>query len=488
MGKKKSINYLVIGVLVLFILTAAAYFGGFKFAAVGEECQDVFCNDYEFVCCGEEAIDPATIELGDTTYFECQSNRCVVLSASAPSGYTYMGFKIGSQNCGVRNLLGLVDYIACDDDASYQSTPVTFYKGQVLHSYDQRQVITQVQTYEERLVWCGDAACDAGQTGIPVQGADGCTFVTEERVYNEDGTLNQDPEGSQISKTVPTGTCYLAVKGRHVCGNSCEDCDTNADCAEGHTLVVDGQGAECLTGQLQIYGCRDYGNAPSHSIIDIFPWESSPIIEYGKRCEIISSRSVQCCPYTDSCGQGTCDPSTFTCEGGGEVECTADWQCGQAEYCDRDTLELVRPECNLVGKCVNNKVSDVDCCYDYDCPEGWYCDEGYECKESINPKVNCPPTFDCCVNEDDYYDKPCPPEQECSDHNCIEPSTPDECMAECNSMSDWNPMKQLCGLKCSLLDMMAKISPVFMWGLVGIFAATTIAIIYPAINKKRKRR
>jgi len=448
-------------------------------------CHDVFCNDYEFICCGEQQHNPVWMDLGGTESYTCPGTKCVVLSV----GYSdsFAGYKIGSRNCDVHSFLG-VRYIACDDDTTYTSTPVTFYPGQVLHSYDQRLVKLQVQAYTERLAWCGDAACDAGKTGISVSGADGCSFVTDSRVYDETGRLINDPKGSQLMKTVPLGECYLSVKSRHVCGNTCESCKTNSDCVSGHTLIHDGLGAECVSGQLQIYGCRDYGNVPSDDLVDVLPWESSPDLSYGSRCEIISSRPVQCCPYTDSCGQGTCDPDTFTCKDPPDVECTADWQCGQAEYCNREELQLERPICNILGRCENQKIKDVECCYDNDCPKNWYCDNNYKCKESTVPKVDCPQSYECCINEASYYDKPCPLGKQCIDNECISPISPTECMAKCNKMSAWNPMKQLCELKCSILEILSGLGQVIMWGIIMLFAVVSLAIVAQAIKSRKRRR
>lgn len=474
--EKKHQKIALWSLLILVLGVLGYFFFGDDLLAVGD-CQDVYCNDYEFICCGIEE-NTINYELKNLVTFTCGGSNfeCTVVSSNGV-------FAIGSENCHETGFLGL-KWITCSDDVKYGQVdlPVTFYPGDVLHTIDNNQFEVQLVLKDEVLRWTGSSADYL--SGRPVQGADACTFVINKRVYDTYGSLIEDPESNDVSKTVRRTDCLLASTGRHVCGNTCETCNSDADCISGHPLVVDGVGAECQTGQLQFYGCRNYGSTPSPDLLDILPWEQVDQIDVGSRCEVVRSQEVQCCPNTDSCGEGFCDPETFTCQP--TRECTEDWECGQAQYCDRDEMKLKEPNCNLLGKCENSNVQDVECCYDQDCAGDWYCDDNYECKESTTPKTDCP--YDCCVDEQGFYDKPCVEIARCENNQCIGDSTPTECLSGCAAMSDWNPMKQLCNFRCELEEQTKELLGNLLWVVVGGTALGVGALAYPKLKKKGGRK
>jgi len=354
-------------------------------------CQNVYCTDYEFICCGLKNVGHSSFTSDCTlwnceNYYTCTAQKCVITQINPNSG---------------------LKITRSDGETYYSSlqTPYTILKGEKIRSVS-TQIKFEIDLYEQNLAWCGDAACDAGVTGITVWGADGCTYVTDKNLYSSSGILLKSPSSGQISYTVPLGECYLSSKGRTVCGDTCESCKANSDCIAGHQLQYNGYGAECNTGLLEWYGCRNYGEKPSD--FDLLPGESAGY-NYGSRCEVIGSKRVQCCPSTSSCGSNAvCDPETFTCKQSQEVGCTADWQCGTAEFYDQPSKQIRKPACTL-GQCSYAVIQNVECYYNTECPSGWYCDTDFKCKQSSSPKTSCPNV--CCVGDSRYFDRPCPPDK-----------------------------------------------------------------------------
>lgn len=415
--------YLVlIGLGILSLLVVSAFLISRTLFQIGGECRPIYCADYEFICCGEKLSSRGTTTVytnpNKVQYWQCPltGTKCELI--------VYGGnWCVGKQNCEqLLNIFGQPYAWKCQDQVCYSGQrSITLDPQQRVYP----QVLTQTtevtldyKVYEERLAWCGSAACDPGVTGIPVQGASGCNFVTNWDVYNENGGLIRDvEEGKDFQITVPIGNCYLSQRTRHICGDTCEKCDTDADCRIGHTLVYNGKGAECSTGQLQVYGCKRYGDKPIDEERQVMPWERESIWNFGSRCDVIQTIPVQCCPGTESCGPNAfCDPETFTCKS--TAECTEDWECGVATTC---TYENNKPaikgkKCQL-GKCVSFVKEYVSCCYDTDCASGWFCGSDYKCYEEVDGKDTCP--FECCIDDPNYRDRPCPPGEECIDHKCV---------------------------------------------------------------------
>lgn len=419
----------------------------YKFSVLAAEA--VWCDGFDFRCCGEKAESKSwTAAANAWATCPAAATKCTVTSYTEG---TLSDIRVGTCRT-TTSIIGLP--IAECSGTSLGSTPVDVQAGQAIFFF-QTQFSSPTGTgslnykiYSERLADCGDAACDAGVTGIAVQGASGCQFVTDSRVYDSSGRLLVEPVvGQSKAVTVPVGSCYLVLDSseRHICGSIAERCTTDNDCIAGHTLTYQGYGAECGTGQISMYGCKVYGE--QCDAYDELPDGTKKCVGEKvslSRCGVIKTQQVQCCPYTDACGSGSCDPTSYTCKQPAEVKCSSDWQCGQQKYCDRTKMELQQPKCMNAGLptsyCTKQAVQKVGCCYDQDCAQGWYCDTNYKCLQAAVPIPECP--YECCVNEPSpsgvpYRDKPCAMNQTCKDHVCNGQGTECKTDADCDDDNPW---------------------------------------------------
>jgi hypothetical protein len=307
--------------------------------------------------------------------------------------------------------------------------PLTLNLNDVLRSEGGKFTVLY-DSYNRRLAWCGSAACDAAVTGITVQGADRCTYVTDKTIYDKSGRVTSQPvEGGQ-SYTVPIGESLLIANGqRFICGTKFNECSVDQDCAAGHTFTYNGLGAEASAGQLQIYGCVSTGSAPTAADTDFLKGiESEPAntqFNYGNRCQVIRTQGVQCIPGSTSCGSNAvCDVSTFTCRQTSQVQCTQDRDCGAGEVYDQETKSYYKFAC-VVGACQRQVTRSVECRYNSECPINWFCDADGTCKESTQPKQACPST--CCDGDPRYFDKPAPPGNVCCPGGQSYAPTLDQC-------------------------------------------------------------
>jgi hypothetical protein len=238
---------------------------------------------------------------------------------------------------------------------------------------------------------------------------------------------------------------------RHIAGDTCEYCKSDEDCIEGrqYKYYYNGKwyGADATTStKLNLYGCKKYENKCVNK--DVLPGIGEKCLAYAvdSRCELIKTIDVQCVPGSSVCGSdGFCDPETFTCKQ--TSSCRYDWECGVQEICDYTTKKIKIPKCEL-GKCVF-KEKPVECCYDVNCPSGYMCDADKKCKQITHPKTACP--YECCVNDPDYFDKPCKDNVPCIEHTCTYyekcnkngicdkdlGETPKNCPSDCREVN-WN--------------------------------------------------
>ena len=421
---------------IIFVILASGYnlegIANLVASLTGEvtgNCKSFYCSDYEFICCGERKSESGTWNLNDVTkYWQCplSTTRCAI-TKSVQTGIGENCY-VGKNNCKS----GVLGIFSCSDGVSINSlTDTNLQAGQYIYGLC-RQIT--YNDYRLNLAWCGTGACDAGTTGRSVLGASGCSFVTNNDIYGPSGNLVKPAvEGQDFQITVPQGQCYLSQSGRHACGDTCESCSSDSDCLTGHTLNYGGKGAECATGQLQVYGCKKYGTQPNDNDLTVLPWESKTVTyNFGSRCDVIQTMPIQCCPSSDSCGlNAVCDKATFTCKSSGTVGCTADWQCGTAQGCTYEgSNKVIKGKACQSGKCVDTTLKTVNCCYDTDCPSGWHCDSTYTCKQSVIESLPCP--WDCCIALAGFKDKPCALGLLCcGDHTC---------KADCKSL----PSQQIC--------------------------------------------
>ena len=408
--------FLIVLTLVIFAISPGLL------ATITGDRTPIFCNDYEFTCCGDYIEFTSTLRIEDERPTQCPSwaSYCKVVSCEP----RIEGVKCyrGSTNCRFRsNILGR--WWSCDD---LRQVPAgTSLKANeylwVLHPTTPQldtsgQVVLEV--HRPRLAFCGRAACDAGVTGIPILGADECHFNPElDKIYD----VSTKRASELVSYTVPMKQCTLSFQSgnRHLCGYKEETCTSDADC-DGHTYG----NYECYGRTLQRYGCREFGT-PTDLEIDRLPgepgWgESSSEVLFGKRCEIVEARNVQCCGDYDCGLDYFCDTgNTWTCKQ--EAECRNDYDCGVTIRCDWVDKKLKKPICSA-GKCTFEE-TPVDCCSDRDCTSGYYCTADYKCEKRVIVKKPCP--FECCEREELYFDRACPPNKPfCIDNACYSEDIP----------------------------------------------------------------
>ena len=429
MKSKEIIAIVVLSILLLSGIVFVIYnYGSSLVATVTEYKTPIFCNDYEFTCCGGiKGWSSQPLSIWQNSPKQCPSTaiKCRLESFKIDSTHWYIECQqkvlVGSRNCRVEDPWYSVPYFTCDDERLF-SVGSEFNPGDyiwVKHVWlGECKGIAYVSSWDYKLGFCGrsGAVGEEVSCGVTVPGSDQCTFHPKnDKIYSLTGAL----QTNLISYTVPLGQCVLSFQSgdRHICGYMEEQCSVDTDCG-GHTYG----NQECYARRLQTYGCRDFGKIISEHdrLPDESGWgadASSTIANtFGSRCEVIKTESVQCCGDAD-CGTNMfCDINTFTCQK--EVQCTKDYDCGVSVVCDYSTLKLKSPKC-IMGTC-GYATESVDCCYDKDCAEGYYCASDYTCDKRITVKKYCP--FQCCVNNELYFDRPCPPEETCSENNeCVKP-------------------------------------------------------------------
>lgn len=449
MRKKDKTRNIIIGVfLIVGLILILSLTGTLKLPfAVGTTFTPIYCNDYSFTCCNEQLDYNQRFTVDRDDVFICPetATKCIINSG----GY----YRIGSHNCRygyfpLKWIFG--NSWDCDDDITVSGTqtvyPGEYVLGSILNSdipgiYGSATL--NIDVYDEELIFCGRAGCTIG---VPVSGADDCTF-NPSATY-KDGKL-VDYEVSATSYTVNRNDCLLTfVPGdRHICGNVEESCATDADC-RGHTYG----NFECIGRTLQEYGCRtfskpwyleEYSNGYAYKP---FQGDNDGIEPDLSRCEIVNTRTVQCCGDTDCGSNAFCDVgNTWTCKE--TAECTQDYDCGVSIQCDINLKQLKKPICSI-GRCTYDIVQEVDCCSDSDCAIGYFCSNEYTCLESVPHKTTCP--FECCENEQKYFDRPCPEDKPyCIDNICkskLEPKIPcEDCDAFAKSkLLGWISPSLLC--------------------------------------------
>jgi hypothetical protein len=422
--KTKNLGKLI---LILFLLGLFVYFGseGFKFEFYGNvTCKPIYVQDYHFICCvKDQNPSPISSEVYATTWVGTKLYapiKCPTEAVECKFNGVYNAI-VYSECHTYQNIFGGTEWSCSGQIQSGNS--LTFQPSQWIwddSSLYQHQIQLTINVYNKKLVDCGTAGCTQGVT---VPGSTGCTFQTNWRVYDAKGNLvsSQNPQ-STLSYTVPYGECYYYTTDslRHIAGDTCEYCKSDDDCVAGHTYkyYYNGRwyGAEATTAtMLSLYGCKNYGQRCVNK--DSLPQVGDKCFAYAteSRCEAIYTISVQCVPGSSICGENAfCDPQTFTCKPKGEVGCKYDWECGTQTICDYTTKTLKTPKCQN-GKCTFVE-QPVECCYDVNCPSGYMCDADHKCKQITHPKTTCP--YECCVNDVDYFDKPCANNVPCVDHKC----------------------------------------------------------------------
>jgi hypothetical protein len=395
--------------------------------------QPIFCNDFEYVGCAEDTLQPITtynIRYGGTDdgifYCTTDSTRCVIDGISSSSPYSPAKVKVYGGDCW-KNWL---NYWECSNWIKDCTGSCEVQAGQRVIP-DSLSVSYTARKYRYRLFWCGKSSCAAQMAGTPVAGASGCSFVPStigvgERVYDDNGNL-LDPDYKGLY-TVPPGRSYqyTSYSLRRVCGNTGETCESNSDCADMYPYKInyggDWYGVTFSAGQMLFYGCKKTEQVCMDKDIG---QNIDECLQYNQKsyCDTVIFSGVECIPDSDTCGpSAVCKqtgPTSFECVPYDQKECDYNWQCGQAISCDWSTIPntLKQPVCQG-GRCATLD-TPVECCYDTNCPSNYYCDSDHTCKERVVPKAPCP--YTCCVDEADYIDKPCPSSGDtfcCPDNTC----------------------------------------------------------------------
>jgi len=423
-GIVKGLIWLVAAMAIVFI--AGKYLVPGLIASIeGERCQNIYAYTPYWRCCVEKLdYSNSYYEIGHLKYLECppDATKCEVSVASKECPFleeckVYIG-----TNCQIKSGFLGVKYITSENprEVTLWSGSLTLQPRECIYqkSNANQKVAFAYKVYKKNLIECGTAGCTQGRT----INTGGCEFYSSEIAWDENGNLVDGQSTVRgILYTVPLGECYtyLTDSGRHVIGDTCEECKSTSDCASRYPLTYTYQGktygAVCSAGHLQLYDCVPKGQKVCVKKVTINGQEKCLEWGYKTKCDVVKTISVQCCPNTDSCGpNAVCDPETFTCKE--TAECTYDWQCGKGVICDYANKVIKEPVCQG-GKCTYRTVQNVECCYDSQCPAGYFCSSEYKCLQKPITKEKCP--WECCVNEKYYFDKPCPSgEVCCADHTC----------------------------------------------------------------------
>ena len=402
-----------------------------------EDCKTNYCNDFNFVCCVEEAIPEVKSSSNDAPCKFLGIGKCMSECTDASN---YASCPTYATRCTVDVDVDI--YSVC----SLQTNRLGCWENQCSGKQVGTRILSpgewavvkgvpstskfSMKIYKQKLVDCGRAGCTQG---LSVLGSVGCTFKTDDSIYDENGRVVKTPTpGQSMEYTVPYGECWLYTTAnlRRECGNTCEQCDTHSDCVAGRTYTYEyeGQtyGAEFQSNQLILYGCRKYDSVCLEK--DVLPDGTENCLggyAIDSRCEIVKYLPAGCMPGSDSCGANAfCDPQTLTCKSSGIVECSSDFECGQSVSCDWTTKTIKGKVCQD-NKCVTVDKQTVECCYDVNCPTGYECTSSNTCVESAPQKTACP--YECCIGDTDWFDKLCIGTDQCLNHVCV---SEDECLPE----------------------------------------------------------
>lgn len=465
------------------------------------ECKTTWCNDFEFICCGNKIQPISAYSLSRGTQYQCpvSSDYCLVQVPYSSIGTPNFYYTVKNEQCWQFLALDGTYRWKCNNELLAGASPNVvkinaggwFYANNLIYNYN----IPLIKIFSPQLMWCKDAPCPDDTTygirGLTVEGADGCGFDPESRVYSDTGSL---VSAGTNEYSITNGECYLSAKSeRQPCGTNCSECNTHADCALGHSLRYQEKGAECSTGLLKIYGCKPQ-SAPSEIdrfFNNIFNTKTIGSLNTFNTCGVIDTKPVSCCPNSDSCGTNRfCDLATFTCKE--TAQCSYDWNCGVVETCDRTTMTLKKPACQS-GQCVSSVVRSVECCLTLDCPTNYFCDADKKCKEKTIGKQECP--FSCCKGESRYYDKNCERgfcvNNQCeqtpnycgngiceknfgeNEFNCPSDCESRSCESKCvlNVLGLVDISDPVCLLNCYIRDLVAWAGKVLAAVLVGVVAA-----------------
>lgn len=407
---------------------------------------NVWCDNFDFYCCQEVNVD-SNPSISSTVFASCpfSSEKCQIVSASANSGYLY----VGSLNCRVVSDFSTlwVSIYKCDDQVTvknYASSVSNVDVSKGFKVWSDRSMSFAFRVVNTRLAYTGSSA-DA-KAGIPVPGSSSCVWD-----QNLGKPSDRNFNSLSVSYTVPPNDCILGKSGtQFLCGNINDECSSDSDCVG---YPINGNQV-CTANTLMTYRCLPKGSLPSGvSVVSTGKYVGQPTIggadstKYsgtGKVCtvDLTLNKPVSCCPGSNVCGSNAfCDSKSFTCKA--STQCTVDSDCTQAPSCDFVNLLSKTPYCNS-GQCAF-KSKPVSCCVDSNCAVTESCVNNV-CVANPNKVDACP--FACCVDDpavSGYAKRSCPSGQVCSNNACTT-------VGGCTLDSECDPTKSCINGECVLKE------------------------------------
>lgn len=513
---KSSIAVMLL-VFVVALASAFIYFSPsfLKEIAPGSSvCQNVYAYDFLFRCCVPKSASPTNIDLSNYNRLQkglpwwCpgDSTLCEVKALDFnPTSWNIYRAPIDATCHETSSGFLIKDYTwTCTGEQRVYTQSFQLQKGEFLYakysnSLDRPRLTVEVTRHYEVLYDCGYAGCPTGAT---IPGTVGCTFIdsTGKSYWGSNGQLVKPVDEARKLYTVPSDSCYLFVNdgSRRLIGDTCEECESDSDCADNYPLSVayNGKtyGAVGQIGRLQLYGCVATGASTCTSCVDA---NKNSICDVGEqctatakksRCDIVHSLStynghaIQC-TKNDDCGpNGFCSDYKCISEETAKVqlECTTDRDCGYNVECNWLTKSIQGRAC-VDNHCQFASQKTVECCSDVNCPSGYFCDTDYKCKEKPSVRTQCPTGYECCVDQPEYFDKACPSEKSecCADHTCAEQCSAGNVKVDVCTKEGNKPTKDVacCDGSFNLLGKCTN-------GTLGVIAILSSVVLFLLMSKK----
>ena len=403
--------FLMMGVFLIFSLVHPLAL------AVEPYCKTVYCNDFNYICCGQDEQRYYELEVNlkdytpksDKSPVSCPSDsdviKCVVnLQASTDHLDDSYDFYVGTGTCNNQKdkHWPLTEYRwVCEqsekkyDIGQGENMPnFVLERGQKIYGWsDDSITITSATVYRKELRNTGKATDFLA--GVKVQGSVGCDFNPNiyDKTYDDSQRIISGNQRSLALRQCYSVTSYSL---RRECGNTCEQCRSDVDCANLYPKQVNYNGrtlgAVCSSGQMILYGCVGSGQDVCIEK-DVLPSTEKCIKKEEKKiCDIVTriTTGIECCTSDDCRGVGDyycnwIDDTHSKCEL--KAQCQRDSDCGTATKCDRQSMQIIEPYCDSKKQCKERTLKKVDCCSSTDCQAGYYCTSDYKCEKTPQTKA-----------------------------------------------------------------------------------------------------
>jgi len=403
--------------MLLFIALAVVL--SFSVVSAEQFCKDIYCNDFNYICCGQKPeeryydleidLKTKTPKTGQPTVF-CPADsdviKCIVNLHAAQSHIDpNYDFYVGTGSC--ENIEEETGFFTtdkrwkCEESEKSYDIPsgetwddFTLEAGQKIYCWsDDSITISPAYVYRMELRHTGKSTDFL--SGQKVEGSTACDF--NPRSYDKVYDNEQDIVSGK--RNLELGQCYSVTDYslRRQCGDTCDECESDVNCADLYPKKVNYNGrtlgAVCSSGQLVLYGCEGTGNQVCIEK-DILPDGTEKCMENKERkhCDIVSriTTGIECCTSDDCQGVGDyfcnwIDDTHSKCEL--KAQCEKDSDCGTATKCDRNTMEITQPYCDDNKQCDIKTLQEVECCIDTDCRDGFYCTSDHICNDKPQAKA-----------------------------------------------------------------------------------------------------